>query len=266
MKKYRLIKQYPNSPEIGFILEPSNKYGHNGYVYNGFPINTEKYTEFWKEVVEKDYEILYVFLEYGGLGVVINGKHNGILAEEYKIQSIRRLFDGEIFTIGDRIEDDEHSVIQEFELIDNILKVWCVNPAYSCPRKPQSNGSITGCGNMFYYLLKDIEHFKKPLFKTEDGVEIDLKSQEQFYFIPKNNFNINSIMICNYWCNENCKKGEIPKQFKNLYFSTKEKAEEYVLMNKPCLSINDVLTSQDGLLFAEKKLKELVKLKINDKT
>lgn len=45
-------------------------------------------------------------------------------------------------------------------------------------------------------------------------------------------------------------------------FSSFETAQEWIVLNKPCLSINDVLTSQDGLVFAEKKLIEIVKSKL----
>ena len=48
-----------------------------------------------------------------------------------------------------------------------------------------------------------------------------------------------------------------------LYFSTKEKAEEYILMNKPCLNLNDIehLLKDGSSVFS--KLKELAKSKIN---
>jgi hypothetical protein len=47
-------------------------------------------------------------------------------------------------------------------------------------------------------------------------------------------------------------------------FSTKEKAEEYILLNKPCLSINDLLKKNTNIPcnFSFEKLKELVKSKL----
>lgn len=42
MKRYKLIKEYPGSPDLGWI---SNN-------------NWKGYPEFWEEVTEKDYEIL----------------------------------------------------------------------------------------------------------------------------------------------------------------------------------------------------------------
>ena len=49
------------------------------------------------------------------------------------------------------------------------------------------------------------------------------------------------------------------------YFSTKEKAEEYILLNKPCLSLNDIKFAISKINNPEEKrnkLKTLVKLKI----
>jgi hypothetical protein len=197
MKKYRLIKTYPGSPELGTIIEPSIGsihlyYNYNKhYHYNKCIDSPMKFPEFWEEiieypigtlvrdtfsnanfiykkkanykwiclgssfvnpidsieytiydneigknlryvVVEKDYEILsyyaknisgkgndYVDNEYIWLKTSINSdkwsrlghitspytteeitNHNG-----YGIHSIKRLSDGEIFTIGDKIEN-----------------------------------------------------------------------------------------------------------------------------------------------------------------
>lgn len=43
---------------------------------------------------------------------------------------------------------------------------------------------------------------------------------------------------------------------------TKEAAEEYILMNKPCLSLNDVFNTITWLDNSKKLLKELVKQKL----
>lgn len=61
-KKYRLIKKYPGSPELGTIIyinddkcycdKSGGLLGEKDIVLN--------YPEFWGEIVEKDYEILTV--------------------------------------------------------------------------------------------------------------------------------------------------------------------------------------------------------------
>ena len=50
MKKFRLIKEYPGSPEIGTVHSDENKLGEwQGYNYY------EEYPEYWKDVVEHIY-------------------------------------------------------------------------------------------------------------------------------------------------------------------------------------------------------------------
>src|SRR5690554_864894 len=63
MKKYRLIKEYPGSPELGSILTYGRIRGD--YAYNNDNLNVfrhkneiENHPEFWEEIIEKDYEIL----------------------------------------------------------------------------------------------------------------------------------------------------------------------------------------------------------------
>jgi hypothetical protein len=49
------------------------------------------------------------------------------------------------------------------------------------------------------------------------------------------------------------------------YFSTLEEAQEYIILNKPCLSYNEVIDWHNNLLFeadVEPTLQELVKSKL----
>lgn len=73
------------------------------------------------------------------------------------------------------------------------------------------------------------DNMRKPLFVTEDGVEIF--EGDKVACINKQTFEPTGYgtPVVN------------PKPNKFLYFSTKAKAEEYILYNKPCLSLNDVL-------------------------
>jgi hypothetical protein len=84
-------------------------------------------------------------------------------------------------------------------------------------------------------LIQPKEHSKedKPvLFTTEDGVGIE-KYGWAFYVEEDNNWGIVS-----YSCID------IPRPERK-YFSTKEKAEEYILMNKPIVSLIDILSVWD---------------------
>jgi hypothetical protein len=50
-----------------------------------------------------------------------------------------------------------------------------------------------------------------------------------------------------------------------MLFQTKEAAEEYILLNKPCLSVNEIISHVDIGGLCELRLKELAKTKINSK-
>jgi hypothetical protein len=93
MKKYKLIKQYPGSVELGTII--SRKCTTD--IWKGTTYY-ETYPEFWQEVIEKDYEILI----------------SRVVPQE--ILSVKRLSDGEIFTVGDRAKSinskGKHTVTQ----------------------------------------------------------------------------------------------------------------------------------------------------------
>lgn len=77
---------------------------------------------------------------------------------------------------------------------------------------------------------------KPVLFTTEDGVGIK-EDDMLFYVLLKHNYNLH--------CNPaNIHDGKNP-DYK--YFSTKEAAEQYILEQKPCLSLNDLLDVWGGV-------------------
>jgi len=84
--------------------------------------------------------------------------------------------------------------------------------------------NIIGNNTNLNVFIKDAKKFKNPLFTTEDGV--DIFEGDKFYTIDSN-FEIQSTFggedeVSNAW-------------------SSKEKAEEYILYNKPVLSLENVL-------------------------
>ena len=107
-----------------------------------------------------------------------------------------------------------------------------------------NNISTTNANNLY--------KAKQPLFTTEDGV--DIYEGDTSYGVRKTDFQIIPVTHHN--------SMYVYKNF--LEFSTKEKAEEYVLMNKPCLSINNVIDvlKKPGYSGLVELLKELVKTKI----
>ena len=233
--KYKLIKTYPGSPKLGTILT------HEELQYCNW-------NEYYQEVVEKDYEILS-FISCIECIFNKNSKNtfgqNCILYEDlindknFKIHSVKRLSDSEVFTVGDKTEFGD--IIKYFE-IDN-----------------KSNLLIIGykdCED----ILEFVKHSKQPLFTTEDGVDI-FKNINKYYtpiYIVDKALNI-----------RHCEKDFSVKPSENVkYFFNKEKAEEYILKHKPCLSLEDL---KELGIFNETEyrnrmwisLKELVQQKLN---
>jgi len=231
MKKYKLIKEYPGSPELGTILEDprieSTTIGNNEAVHE---LDKGKlFKEFWQEVVEKDYEILSVKVKPASLLYTKdeNGyfsrfdtiNSNKYLLEEliYSIHSVKRKSDGEVFTVGDKIRHNNNvtypeGIITKLHIVLNVIFVETND------RKKGFDTNIC--------LVHKIEN---PLFTTENGV--DMIESDEFWYLNKN-----------LRFKPECSKYYLADS-KVLYFSTKKAAEEYFLMNKPCLSINDVLES-----------------------
>jgi hypothetical protein len=69
----------------------------------------------------------------------------------------------------------------------------------------------------------------KPLLKTEDGVYIFVG--DHYYRLNKDYWSVAKLTMQSVFSNS---------YIDVLFFSTKEKAKEYLLMNKPCLSVNDI--------------------------
>ena len=252
MKKYRLIKNYPG---CSWTL---NSICSNDFIWdNGKKVYLKNYPEFWEEVIEKDYKILsfkhkvsnHIWKNDSQLKdtfCIVDGKAPFTSLEEinkypkvYEIHSIKRLSDGEIFTINDRIKVFcGYSFIKKFN-INNLNVLICT--------------SKTGEG----FNIENLEHIKKPLFTTEDGV--DIFENDEVWGITKNvwkpfyrNAKLNNKIVTETWFHGK--------------FSTKEKAEEYILMNKPCLSINDFLSVSYFTVKSKtrtiKRLKKLINSKL----
>jgi hypothetical protein len=216
----------------------------------------ENYPEFWELVVEKDYEILRFILPGNNIIHVQNAKNNIEFmlknSNTYKIYQVKRLSDGEIFTVGDKIRYNNTNnirIIREIELHNNTLKIFACEECYSTPIKGFNYG---------FNLLENVTKFKQPLFTTED--DVDIFEGDSFYNINNKDWLLRNIIKINLLDYQTYYKNQIN-------FSTKEKAEEYIIMNKPILSINDLLNYQSAtkqIFVPIKTLKDLVKQKLNN--
>jgi hypothetical protein len=251
--KYKLIKEYPGSPKLNseIIQSENNKNLYFSEKFNNFPIqNPEKYKEFWQEVFEKDYEILEIQGKYGSISSYKEQYDSDL--KDKSIYKIKRLSDSIVFRVGDEVLSKTCSVpnkILSIEIINNKIRLY--------PRNS-------------FYNLEDIKKVKQLLFTTEDKINIYLGDES--WILHKNTWTLsNTPTIHN---NSNWKQiGESA----HWNFSTKEKAEEYILMHKPCLSIQDIHNissiyylgknmrrpSASLLKYKKNDLKELVKQKLN---
>jgi len=230
----------------------------------GFYLYYDKYAELI-ELPEKEYEILSIRYQYNNciyrwdgkkfkylLGVieldtVLKG-YVGIYEKghEIYIHSVKRLSDGEIFSIGDEINNSESS-----KLLNTKIESFCLNDIYMVK---------TTSGTQ---KLESLEHRKQPIFKTEDGVEIF--EGDYYYSVLKKDLLYNGKFKV-----ETINGGRFSNPESCVTFSTKEKAENYILFNKPCLSIKEIAlvigycnnTTYVDLDLLTEKLKELVKERI----
>jgi len=213
-----------------------------------------------EEVIKKDYEILtyrnFITGDINSIGQRflsnegyrefterdLNAVNTSTGRKLYSIHSVKRLSDGEVFTVGDEANTkySNYGNITEFELKHNKIYITTKSGKNRC-------------------YLDDLKSIKKFLFTTEDGVDI-FEGDKIIYRVETGK----------YW---NMLQPLSAKRLKinsdNLkLFSTKEAAEEYILLNKPCLSANDVIqycidnynTVNDHRCY--KLLKKLVKSKL----
>lgn len=167
-----------------------------------------------------------------------------LLGEGAKIHSVRRLSDGEVFTIGDKVE----SVNRFYKGTWKIAEFIAANDMIY----------VTG-DNQAVNLFAIKKYQKQPLLTTEDGK--DIYEGDEYWFVSDQYHLLHQITANNYLIERN----------KYKRFSTEEAAKEYILMNKPCLSVNDVekicilMYSREDYeqILNLNKLKELAKQKIN---
>lgn len=226
--KYTLIQTYPGYETLGITHCSENKTpewrGTNFY---------DAHPTYWQKVEEVDYDITEVkyfteirFLHNGfyriykdGIGFELDYllKHGGT------IHSVKRLSDGEVFTIGDDVVVDDDGKLYE---IIKLIKLTDIIQVYA-----------KTIGREIYYRLNSISKpkVKTPLFTTEDGVEIFDKNQKVFS-VSECDFKIQNHQD-SAWV-----KTRNPER-KYHHFSTYKKAAEWILFNQKLLSLNDLLST-----------------------
>lgn len=189
----------------------------------------------WEEVVEKEYEILSLITNncFGITTSKIDIRafmDSNPLTVNYKIHSVKRLSDGEIFTIGDDVifelgkgrchykhfRSDKCAIDIATKIVSFVIQ--------------EDTLTVQIDYNKLCYSLDAPEKVKKPLFTTEDGVDI---------FEGDAIFGINAYGEVFSHCSGLPNK--IMNWGKNPIFSTQVLAERYIELNSPKYTALDML-------------------------
>lgn len=256
MKRYKLKKLYPFcNYKLGAIVEIHELDNDN---YKNFPDN-------WEDITKDNYEILsficlkckYKKTENGDYIQSEENWSNGhsvlklenLIEREhtYKIHSVKRLSDGEVFTIGDRvIRGSSDGCTSPCKAVRNISRIYIKHNALLFD-------DLDGGINTAFQLLLFLK-IKQPLFTTEDG--IDIYENDTVYEVKKSF----EIFYYDQWRSHFGNNGKPINN--NKTFSTREKAKKYILDNRPCLSFNEVIECLGDFTYTVKALEKLVKSKI----
>jgi len=219
--------------------------------------NRGKYAELVEEL-KQDWEITYFKNNGRTIGVLDDKAFSGLLLKEFlideesSIHSIRIKSDGEVFTVGDRTNE---GVIKEFQYCkDGRIIISFVD---GFPRYLDAKGSTHKLSKL------------KPLLKTEDG--FDIYEGDYYFSVTKDSLFRGGLTYNGKFVAEPINGGKFSNPESCIIFSTKEATEEYILLNKLCLSIKDVQSiytsakegwrkNGNGETYFQ-KLKELVKSK-----
>jgi hypothetical protein len=233
-------------------------------------IGTEPSKEFWEEIIEiKPLYFINSFISNRNIinipegTIVIKDKNNNFISHphtyfqvlstekellnnhDWSIYSIIRISDGEIFTLGDKTNKgiiNSINIDNRFSNHNKHIISLMIN-------------STTG------YRLDELKKLKL-LFTTEDG--IDIFEGDEYYPIHKGSYQKGNKSIA--------RKTYEDSNYSNndwILFGKKENADMYLILNKPCLSLNDIWdisnnkSSDDNYVIIDKrKLKDLVKSKL----
>jgi hypothetical protein len=195
MRKFKLIKEYPGSDHEGIIVSLKTPNGlYEGYQYNYSTKHVENNPEYWEEVLEKDYQVLI----------------SRVVPQE--ILSVKRLSDGEVFTVGDLIKTP----------YTDCTPIIGFNTKYSTEYFIEVPTGFTR--------LLSLEKAKQPIFLTHDGK--DIFPEDTVWYVNKENLYYDYI------------KAYPEVKFNSeirAYFLTEEAAVDYIKKNKV------LFTTEDGV-------------------
>lgn len=164
---------------------------------------------------------------------------NNKLGKPYSIHSVRRLSDGEVFSIGDQIGwgdiGNYRTTLLSFRI--NTNREGRLEFEYQVTEKTRSFCDFIDAVRLH---KNHIPPPKPVLFTTEDGKEIFDKDQKVYWLLTKGTWEQNTETADKYYKNHN-------EDWK--VFSSEDARLDYILNHKPCLSVNDifVITHTNGI-------------------
>lgn len=229
------------------------KYGHSTANLENFKKEKSKEND-----IPKDWEIISFENQFGYLLLKApDGTFGSDYAEEstllssstHTIHSIKRN-DGEVFTIGDKVEAREG----KYCCWENIYRIISMSIQTGLLAFEIMNIQETNPTGSIWREIENIRKPKVPLFQTPTNESI--YEGEEFYYMPKGTL---------HWINKSVKGlPQPPESF--YYFKTKEDAIQFQLLNKPieisAKDIIDYVTFHEGA-FLHEKIINLFKTKIN---
>lgn len=260
IKKYRLKQLYPGSPygiKVGDVVNTTphckgRTCKRRIIIGSTKDVAFQNYPNLWEEISLPEYEILSFyneeekesnpvlyklrsngnyFTEDNGATFLsephLTGSSLDSMLEDKDIYSIKRLSDGEIFSIGDKCNPT--GVNQKNQ--QYVTKIWITVSGY-----------LRISSQNFCLNLNTVEHTRVILFTTEDGV--DIYEGDSYFGIQAGEHNGDQNLIAhNQWTVFEYDPTTMTVDLTNTNikrFKDKLNAENYVLLNKPCLSLNDV--------------------------
>lgn len=217
-------------------LTPTINFNNKFYIGKAIPNKPKKY-----------FEILQCYNDVFGIHGFCDSGPTPCFKENRpcKIHSVKRLSDNEVFTVEDKISYKDHGNADTFHIKGFEIKgetIWVF----------ENIAAGYGC-----ILDRAVKHKEPiPLFYA-DGGETPIYKNEPYWYVGKLTF-LKYSSTC-----------ENQDHVSYAYFSTEEKANEYVINNIPNKSINDIINCFDksrsfvGMDFLKEKLIELTKEKLN---
>jgi hypothetical protein len=257
MIQYKLIKEYPGSQKLGAINWFKNSDSSCSDIWLGCDLYS-KNTEFWQKIEKQKYQVGKWYRNSVGLFHVTKVENDTVFAYGFCRE---KLSENESFPIKKYEEEDVLACEEEignaliyeakrrgYKTGIEVKRTQFMLDRFDSPKASINvvieednfnyddfDNSLTIDGRVIFIQGKwaEIIEAKTPLFTTEDGVDI---FKGDSYYLASNDF---CICYCSFYS-----KPDLAYKL----FSTKEKAEEYILLNKPCLSLNDVSKYYKALL------------------